>query len=364
MTRFLRVLRRFVLGPLVLLLVAASLLPLVETNIWWIRYLDFPRVQFAVALLAASALYVICGGWRGFGSWLLLAVAAGGLAYHGVKLYPYGDYAEPMAVTAQSCPQGARLRLMEANVKAGNEHAAAFLDEVREAKPDVLLVLETDEWWDRHLRELQDFPFRRQYIPDGPGWYGMHVLSRYRLQDPQMQFLFDSRTPTLRTGIELPDGDTVTFFGVHPKPPQSWSQSTTLRDGHLATIAREARDAEGPVLVSGDFNAVPWERVVRRMMRVGGLLDPRVGRGWHPTYGDGPLVTWPLDQVLFQDGIALRDLQVLDDVGSDHYPLIADLCVDASFAERQNAPQPRDGDAEEFSKTIAAAKEIDPGGSR
>jgi hypothetical protein len=35
----------------------ASLLPLIETNTWWIRYLDFPRLQVAVA---TSVLLALC----------------------------------------------------------------------------------------------------------------------------------------------------------------------------------------------------------------------------------------------------------------------------------------------------------------
>ncbi|WP_376742211.1 hypothetical protein [Pseudorhizobium tarimense] len=36
--------------------------------------------------------------------------------------------------------------------------------------------------------------------------------------------------------------------------------------------------------MAGDFNAVPWERVTRRAMRIGDLLDPRIGRGALSTY--------------------------------------------------------------------------------
>ena len=42
--------------------------------------------------------------------------------------------------------------------------------------------------------------------------------------------------------------------------------------------------SEEASIVAGDFNAVPWERISWHAMRIGGLLDPRVGRGLYPTY--------------------------------------------------------------------------------
>jgi endonuclease/exonuclease/phosphatase (EEP) superfamily protein YafD len=40
----------------------------------------------------------------------------------------------------------------------------------------------------------------------------------------------------------------------------------------------------GPAIVAGDFNATPWTPVVRRLARLGLVNDPRVGRGWLPTW--------------------------------------------------------------------------------
>ncbi|MCF6369891.1 hypothetical protein [Rhizobium halophilum] len=53
-----RFLAAIVVFVLLLALATASLLPLIETNIWWIRYLDFPRVQLAIAASIALLLYL------------------------------------------------------------------------------------------------------------------------------------------------------------------------------------------------------------------------------------------------------------------------------------------------------------------
>ena len=132
-----------------------------------------------------------------------------------------------------------------------------------------------------------------------------------------------------------------------------------MRDAHLLTAALASRDSDMPTIVAGDMNATPWERTVRRAMRIGGLLDPRVGRGIYPTYDvKNWLMSWPLDQILFQDGISLVEWEVLPPFGSDDAPVLARLCVDPGAAARQGAPTLEAGDIEEAELSIAAAREM------
>lgn len=339
----------------------ASLLPLIETDVWWIRYLDFIRVQLVVAIVVLLFLWlVLLRPWRTQPALALgfACIPALALGYHAYRLHPYLPVAPEQAAAAPDCPDGSRLRLLVANVKRDNELAEPFLALVDRHRPDVLLVLETDAWWDQRLRELRDrFPYAAQSIPHDDSYYGMHVFSRFELVDSTFRRLFGAPTPTFSSGVLLPGGTRVRLFGLHPKPPQAWSQATTSRDGHLMQVALEARDASDPVILAGDFNAVPWERVVRRALRIGGLLDPRVGRGFIPTYAAGSVIrSWPLDQVLFQEKLALSGFERLPDFGSDHYPVLAQLCLSSTAPSLQAAPRLQPGDLEEAAETIRAAQ--------
>lgn len=349
---------------LLLLIVVASLLPLVETDVWWIRFLDFPRVQFAVALIILLAVLLALRRLpRTLG---IVAVAAGllGLGYQVFKLHSYiGAVSSEIAVGLEFCPTDASLSLMVANVQKRNEQAEEFLKVVSAADPDVLLVLETDAWWEKHLQPLRaTFSHFVQHIPEEHAAFGMHLFSQRELLAPEFRFLFDAYTPSIFTGLSLPDGAAVQLLGLHPRPPQAWSQPTTMRDAHLLTAALEARGSDIPTILAGDFNAVPWERVNRRAMRIGGLLDPRVGRGLYPTFRTGSvLVSWPIDQILFQEDLILTRFDTLPTFGSDHYPIIAELCHTPELSFGQVAPTLEPDDLEEAENTIAAAVEV--GGS-
>ncbi len=341
----------------------ASLLPLLETNMWWVRYLDFARLQLLLVVLVTIVLLVPFGGWRRWWSAGLIALGVVASGYHAYRMYPYGPIVTPMAVAVRDCPAGARLDMMVANVQQSNQQADRFFDVVDAAEPDVLVILETDPWWDEALQRLGDrFPHSEQFVPasggENSGAFGMHLLSRLPLSGAETLFYFDADTPTIVADAKLPGGAQVQIVASHPRPPLYWSQPTTTRDAHLLTAALEARASELPSVLAGDLNAVPWERTTRRAMRLGELLDPRVGRGVYPTYdAQSWLMSWPLDQILFQDRIGLAEWRVLPSFGSDHLPVFAGLCLLPELADRQAPPALEAGDIEEAETSIKAAKE-------
>ncbi len=347
-----------VLAPLIVVLAAASFLPLVETNTWWIRFLDFPRLQIGLALLAAVLLFLVLLRRPGAAGWAVIALGSAALGYQIYKLYPYTPLVPAMARAVSDCPAEARLRVLVANVQRSNERADELFAIVAEADPDVLVLLETDEWWDRRLASLEGLPHRIQSIPEDALYFGMHLLSRHPLVDPEVRFFFDADTPSIVAGIALPDGGAIDIVGLHPRPPELW-QPTTMRDAHLYAAATEAAGSEAASIVVGDFNAAPWERVNRRAMRIGGLLDPRVGRGLYPSYATDSLVKkWPIDQVLFEDELALLDFRKLRSFGSDHYPMMADLCHAPGVADRQSPPAMAEDDLREAETAMEAARAL------
>lgn len=59
----------------------ASLLPLFETNVWWIRFLDFPRLQFALVTLVLVVLYLGLRGRLDRVGWVAIIGATAALGY-------------------------------------------------------------------------------------------------------------------------------------------------------------------------------------------------------------------------------------------------------------------------------------------
>ena len=112
-----------------------------------------------------------------------------------------------------------------------------------------------------------------------------------------------------------------------------------LNDVHLRRLIRgyisyyhadrihDSLEKDTPAMRPVSYKRDPSARLVS-FQRIGGLLDPRVGRGPYvtfPTWLPEPLRV-PIDHVLFTPEFRLLALKRLQDIGSDHLPLFAALC--------------------------------------
>ena len=62
-----------------------------------------------------------------------------------------------------------------------------------------------------------------------------------------------------------------------------------------------------------------------------GLLDPRIGRGLFNTFDAGnPIFRFPLDHVFHSSHFRLFRLCRLPKVGSDHFPVLVELNLEAT----------------------------------
>jgi endonuclease/exonuclease/phosphatase (EEP) superfamily protein YafD len=318
------------LGGLALLITLLSVLP---TYVWWVQALGFARLQLlGVLVLAGAGLLAL--GWPRHPRWLRLGLGAGALAI-GVQasyLWPYLPVA-PKAVAdatpAQVAATPSHLRILVINVLIKNRQDARLRQLVQATNPDVLLALEPDDWWARALRPLQPgYPYRLE-MPRADA-YGLILYSRLPLLHPRTQDLEQPGVPSVITGMQLADGRTFTFFGIHPTPPipDNYPDGLGLRNVVLQKVAGLLRQTPGPIVVAGDFNDVPWSSTTHQLV-AGGVHDVRRGRGLYPTFSAKlpPLLRWPLDQFFVTPQFRVVSLTRPPGVGSDHFPLLVELAL-------------------------------------
>ncbi|MDQ3250167.1 MAG: endonuclease, partial [Chloroflexota bacterium] len=71
------------------LLITATVLPLVRKDAWWIRVLDFPRIQITVLTAIVLIAFWLVGSNTGFIDPLLLTGLTLSLLYQSYMMYPY-----------------------------------------------------------------------------------------------------------------------------------------------------------------------------------------------------------------------------------------------------------------------------------
>ena len=271
------------------------------------------RVQYLLALLFGAAGFLLAHRP------LEAAVAALFALLNAIAVLPL--YRRGAAVQ-----RGARtLRVLMMNVQCVNAAHERVRRVVESSDPDILLVVEYTPAWHEALRPLAArYPHAQHEARDGG--YGIALWSRIPFADASVQQIGSSEMPSVIARFEF-HGRPVTLIGTHPRSPKNRAASVA-RNHQLAELARHAALHEGEVLMVGDLNTSPWSPTFRDLLRDSGLRDGRIGHGIQPTWPAlfPPLWT-PIDHCLVSRGLRVARLRRGPHVGSDHFPVLADIHV-------------------------------------
>ena len=270
---------------------------------------------------------VLAALFAGKGRWIAVALCGGAALVNFARLWPYTMLAPaqvplPDAIDGMSCA-----KVLSFNVLQSNDRHAETTALIERLDPDILLLMETNPVWARALEpQLAGYGYRLSRPLDNK--YGMIFATRLTVDRAEMPVDAESETPSLYATLRMGDGARFELVGLHPRPPRP-GESTEERDATIARAGALTPDGLGNVLAIGDFNDVPWSRTTERFREEGKYLDPRAGRGSFPTFpADYALLGWPLDQIMVKDGVKVDWLEIGENVGSDHLPLMARVCVD------------------------------------
>jgi len=329
-----------VLGSIVILF---SFLPLIKSSYWWIRVLDFPRVQvafFSVLILIVYLYFYPVTTWP-----QLIFVVLLGLSFLNELLHIYKfTFLWPVQALKSKIKAPANsFSIMISNVRMSNTKYGKFLKVVRDTDPDILLINEPGHKWAQELSVLDAvYPYCIKCPLDNT--YGMMFFSKFKLLNKEIRYLVEEGIPSFYSIIELPTGKHFDFFTVHPQPPH-FKKNTDTREAELLTVAKMAKASPYASIVAGDLNDVAWSHTTDLFRKISGLLDPRVGRGFFNTYNAlVPFFRYSLDHIFYDPAFRLIRMKRLPKFGSDHFPILVRLNYEPLEADEHEIPV---ADAEE-----------------
>ncbi len=325
--------------------ITGTVLPLFSHDHWIIRFFDFPRVQLSVGIVLTLAGFLVVGPSTiiDYGTMVLLGAC---LIYQIDHILSYTPLAPRQVKGATDDGEATdTISFLIANVELENRDSGSLLDLIDEEQPDLVLTIETNEWWMEQLQSLQDtFPHTVRHPRENA--YGMCLYSKYPLVDPTVRFLVEDDVPSIHTKVTLPSGTDVWFHGMHPRPPHpGHDPDTTERDAELILLAKELQDRDELTVVGGDLNDVSWSYTTRLFQNISGLLDPRIGRGLYNTFhARYPLLRYPLDHTFHSEHFLLSQLKVLPYIGSDHFPVLLELHYHPDAEDHHDEPEANGND--------------------
>ena len=215
-----------------------------------------------------------------------------------------------------------QIRILYANVYVDNQEHDKLIQLIREKNPDIVVLLEINQRWSAHLQEnLSDFPVQK--VTSREDCFGIALFSKMPLEI-STEHLSSIDTPSFRCVGEISNKKFVLWV-THPLPPigqKNWH----LRNEHLGNLAgRIAREKESVVVV-GDLNTSAWTYGFSQL-RKERLQDSAEGLGFQPTWPSmwPQFMRVPIDHILHSQEIKILELKVLNNIGSDHFPLYVRL---------------------------------------
>lgn len=225
---------------------------------------------------------------------------------------------------------GKPTRVLFINVNTANKRYGDVERLILDERPDIVVLAEVDAAWLSGIKGVFDaYPFHIA-SPRGDN-FGIALFAERKPLEMKLVPIGDPNygIQCAMCRFEM-DGRRATLLGAHTLPPVG-SAGYDERNAMLAEIAEIAagkkRSGE-EVVVVGDLNTTPWSDSFKRLERGGALRDARSGFGVQPTWPAIPFLfplLIPLDHCLVSEGITVIELEVLRNVGSDHYPLSVSL---------------------------------------
>src|SRR5688572_10166970 len=345
--------------PLILGAVAiiSTVIPLSRHQAWWIRIFDFPRLQIVFVGLIAFIWHIAGGGRTSVIGMIFAVFLAVALVYQAFMIFPYTRLATLQTEWSTHPRPDSTISLLFANVQESNRDAERLKRILRETDADLVLLVETDDWWLGQVKDaLSDYPYT--VLQPQSNTYGMLLFSRLELIGPLIRFLIQEDIPSIHGRVRLRSGDLIEFRCLHPRPPAPAEfRNAVPRDAEIIVVGSENRKDDLPFIVFGDLNDVAWSRTNYLFQNISGLLDPRVGRGFYHTFhAKIPFLRFPLDHLFHSNHFRLVDFRRLGYFGSDHFAVFGKLSLEQGAELEQEELVPEEDEIMDAMEKVSTAE--------
>ena len=255
------------------------------------------RPFILIGLLALTVLVLITGPRRlGFAGLAILAAA-------GATLIP-----PPLA----SFAPGKALVVYQKNLLFLQPDLSQVVADIQDTDADIVFLQEMHAR-NRPILELLQESHPYAHLCPFAAVGGVAVVSRFPIR--QVDAICIAKTGIALVPIEAPS-KTFWAASVHLNWPWPHRQPEDV-----ARIGAALKDLDGPIVMGGDFNMVPWSYAMRALRRASGTTHAGYPGGTYDFLH--PVLPLAIDHVLMPEGAALVSVETRPKLGSDHRGVLA-----------------------------------------
>ena len=321
------------------LLVIATLVPLIRHDSWVFRVFEYPRLQKLIinVLILGVGLFF----YHNTATHLVLIVVLFiNLVYLIYQVFPFTVFGKKQIIKSRYPNGDKNISLLIANVYQDNRNSDAYLNLIDECGADVILMVETNFWWQEKIDVISEHYPHQLKIPL-ENTYGMIFYSKLELKNGSINYLVENDIPSIEVDVQLRSGQWIRLYCLHPQPPvPQENPRSTERDKEILMVAKKAKSCKLPVIVMGDLNDVAWSYTTQLFGKVSGLLDPRRGRGFFNSFNAKYFfLRFPLDHIFCSANFTLTGIKRMQSCGSDHFPMCVNLQFDPPADQLNEEPE-------------------------
>ena len=288
------------------------------------------RVHLA-AVLALAALPLLAT--RSFRLHGLLGAALGCAAILTVTSTSFLPGLGPVQASSQPKDELSPVyRLMQLNLRFDNPEPGKVLSLIGRVRPDVVTLNEVSQMWRAKLALLSSaYPHRIVCTMDNRAG-GVAILSLRPFAEGTEGRCLDGGTFATAT-VDL-GGRVVEVGALHLHWPWPFDQFSQIDD--VAPLLAAMSETS---ILAGDLNATPWSAASASVAKAGGMT---------PAGPTGP--TWlyrmlpetlrfaglPIDRIFAKGEVAVRSVNRLEAVGSDHLPVLVEFSLETAEPEAED----------------------------
>ncbi len=221
-----------------------------------------------------------------------------------------------------------RLRVLLSNVLYENVVYTDLERLIRVEEPDIVALVEYAPGWPEGLAGIRaDYPYRVEYPMGASGlalWFKEKPIA---MGEPE--WLVKDGHPIIHARFVFA-GKERELWLVHPRSPLSYKRFLKAGNTEMDAIAARVKETGGSTIVLGDLNSTDGSAHFRDLLDTTGLRDSRLGFGRQGSWPTDQFYRIAIDHLFLSRDLAVRDRRLGDMVGSDHFPVVADLAPAAS----------------------------------